>query len=68
VTLRQAPGPDAGRLHELVDELLDSENGLILLIDDARAMSYAAGFEWSPCQLELLTVGIERALRAAGGR
>ena len=68
MTLRQALGPDARRLHELVDELLDSENGLIVLMDDARAMSFAAGFACSPCQLELVTVEIERVLRAAGAR
>jgi hypothetical protein len=33
VTLRQALGGDAARLHELLDELLDREDVVILLFD-----------------------------------
>ena len=67
MTLRRSLGPDAARVQELVDQLLDSEDSLIVLIDGRRAVSYAAGLGLSPCQLELLTVEIERAVRAVGG-
>jgi hypothetical protein len=64
MTLRQALGGDASRVHELVDQLLDSEDGLIVLLDRRRAFSYAGGFGLSPCQLELVTEEIGRALRS----
>jgi hypothetical protein len=67
VTLRQALGGDARRIHELVDELLDGEDSLIVLIDGRRAISFAEGFGLSPCQLELVAIEIERAVRALGG-
>jgi hypothetical protein len=44
MTLRQALGGDARRVHELVDQLLDSEDALVMLIDGKRAISYAEGF------------------------
>jgi hypothetical protein len=67
MTLRQRLGGDAHRIHELVDRLLDGEDSLIVLMDGRRAVSYGEGFGLSPCQLELVTIEIERALRAAGG-
>jgi len=67
VTLRQTLGGDARRIHELVDELLDGEDSLIVLIDGRRAISFAEGFGLSPCQLELVTIDIERAVRAVAG-
>lgn len=63
MTLRQALGGDARRVHELVDQLLDSEDSLIVLVDGRRAISYAEGFGLSPCQLELVSVEIEQAVR-----
>jgi len=68
VTLRQALGGDARRVHELVDELLDSEDALLMLIDGERAICYAEGFGLSPCQLELVATAIDRAVRSVGGR
>ena len=65
MTLRQALGGNARRIHELVDTLLDSEDSLIVLIDGQRAISFAEGFGLSPCQLELVTTEIERAVRVA---
>ena len=62
MTLRQALGGDARRIHELVDELLDGEDSLIVLIDGRRAISFAEGFGLSPCQLELVAIEIERAV------
>jgi hypothetical protein len=67
VTLREALGADVRRVHELVDHLLDSDDSLIVLLDGHRAISYGAGFGLSPCQLELMAVDIERAVRATGG-
>ena len=67
MTLRDALGGDARLVHELVDQLLDSEDGLIAIVDSRRAISYAVGFGLSPCQLELVTLDIERVVRAAGG-
>ena len=64
VTLRQKLGPDAERLHELVDQLLDREDGIIVLVDGQRAVNYARGFALSGCQLELLSHDLERAVRA----
>jgi len=62
MTLRQALGGDADKVHEVVDQLLDGEDSLVLLIDGQRAISYAEGFGLSPCQLELLTIELERAV------
>jgi len=68
MTLRQALGDDAHKIQEVVDQLLDGEDSLILLIDGQRAISYAEGFGLSPCQLELVTTELERAVRAVVGR
>jgi hypothetical protein len=67
MTLRQALGGDARRIHELVDELLDREDSLIVLFDGRRAITFAQGFGLSACQLEFVTVEIERELRAIAG-
>jgi hypothetical protein len=63
MTLRQALGTNARRIHELVDQLLDSEDGLIVLADGQRTITYAEGFALSPCQLELMTNDVERVVR-----
>lgn len=65
MTLRQRLGPDVQRVHEQLDELLDSEDGIILLVDRQRAINYALGFALSACQLELLADDIERTVRDA---
>jgi hypothetical protein len=67
VTLRETLGGDARRIHELVEQLLDSEDSLIVLIDGHRAVSYGEGLNLSPCQLELVTIEMERAVRTAAG-
>jgi hypothetical protein len=66
VSLRQALGGDTGRLHELLEEVLDRENVVVLLFDGDRAVNYISGFGLSPCQHELMAVEIERMVRAAG--
>ncbi len=64
MTLRQRLGPDVQRIHELVDDLLDSEDAIIILADGQRAIHYARGFGLSACHHELLAVEIDRAIRA----
>ena len=63
MTIRESLGRDARRVHEQVDALLDREDGLLLLFDGDRMVSYTQGFGVSPDQLELLSVELERAVR-----
>jgi hypothetical protein len=67
VTLRQGLGPDVKRLYEQIDDLLDSEDAIIILADGHRAIHYARGFGLSGCHHELLAVHIERAIRGVTG-
>ena len=64
MTLRQALGSDAKRLHEVIDRLLDREDVVVLLLDGDRAVSYSNGFGLSPSQHELMALDIERLVRA----
>jgi hypothetical protein len=64
VTLRQRLGPDVRRIYEQVDNLLDSEDAIIILADAHGAIHYARGFGLSACHHELLAVEIDRAIRA----
>ena len=66
MTLRQALNGDVERLHDLLEELLDTEDAVLLLVDGRRVVNYVNGFGLSPCQLELMAVEIERMVRAAG--
>ena len=68
MTLRKSGGGDAQRIHEQVDELLDGEDGVLVLFDGRRVVTYAEGFGLSASQLELLSVEVERALRRVAGR
>ena len=62
--MRFPPGGDVQRIHEQVDALLGSEDGLVVLFDGRRMVSYVQGFSASPCQLELLSVALEHAVRS----
>ena len=64
MTLRDALGVDARYVYERVDEILNSEDGIILFVDRRHATSYLQGFALSGCQIELLSVEPERAVRA----
>jgi hypothetical protein len=64
VTLRQRLGPDVQRIYDQVDDLLDSEDAIIILADEHRAIHYARGFGLSACQHELLAAEIDRSIRA----
>ena len=68
MTLRESLGGDVQRIHELVDALLDREDGILALFDGGRVVSFAQGFGVSASQLELLSVELERALRNVVGR
>ena len=63
MTLRESLSRDVQRVHEQVDALLDREDGLLVLFDGGRMVSYTQGFGVSPDQLELLSVELERAVR-----
>ncbi len=67
MTLRNARGGDVQDVFKGVDDLLDSDDALIVLFDGRRMVSYTHGFAASPSQLELLSVEIERAVRNAVG-
>ena len=67
MSLRDGLGTAVAQVHERVDSLLDSEDAMIVLVDDARAISYAHGFGLSPSQLELLALEVERAVRRIAG-
>jgi hypothetical protein len=67
MTLRESLGGDVQRIHELVDALLDKEDGILALFDGRRVVSFAQGFGVSASQLELLSVEVERALRNVVG-
>jgi hypothetical protein len=67
MTLRQTLGQEAPRVHEQVEELLDSEDSIIVLVDGRRTINYARGFGLSACQLELLANDVERLIRAVTG-
>ena len=67
MTLRGLLGKDVQRFQKQIDGLLDREDGFIVLFDGSRLVSYAQGFGVSPCQLELLTAEIERAIRNVTG-
>jgi hypothetical protein len=67
VTLRESLGGDAQRIHELVDALLDKEDGMLALFDGRRLVTFAQGFGVSASQLELLSVELDRALRTVVG-
>jgi hypothetical protein len=67
MTFRQSLGAGVARMYQQVDALLDREDGLLILFDGDRLVSYANGFDVSPGQIELLDVDLERSLRAMVG-
>lgn len=69
MTLRESLGEDVRRIYELIDALLDKEDGAVALFDGGRVITYAQGFGASASQLEFLGVELERALHSVvGGR
>jgi hypothetical protein len=68
MTLKEALGGDVRRIYEQVDALLDKEDGVLVLFDGGRLVTYAQGFGVSASQLELLGMQVERTLRAGIGQ
>ena len=67
MTLREFLRGDVQRVYEQVDAVLDSQDGLLVLFDGDRMVSYTQGFGVSPCQLELLSLDLERSVRNVVG-
>ena len=44
MTLRESLGGDVQRIHDSVDALLNSDDGLLVLFDGRRMVSYTQGF------------------------
>ncbi len=63
MTLRQRLGADVQRLYDQLDDMLDSEDAVIVLADARRVTHYARGFGLSACHHELLAVQLEAAIR-----
>ncbi len=63
MTLRQRLGADVQRLYDQLDDMLDSEDAVIVLVDARRITHYARGFGLSACHHELLAVQLEGAIR-----
>jgi hypothetical protein len=68
MTLRDQLGEDVDHVVERVNDLLDSEDALLVCFDGRRTVSYVHGFSASPCQLEFLSAEIERLVRSVVGR
>jgi hypothetical protein len=68
MTLRKSLGGDVQAIHEQVDALLDRPDGVLMLFDGNRVVTYGQGFGISASQLELLGVELERALRDGVGQ
>jgi hypothetical protein len=67
MTLRRSLGLHTRRVYDRLEKVLDSDDGMIVLVDRHGATSYLQGFELTGCQLEGLSLEIERAIRAATG-
>jgi hypothetical protein len=67
MTLRQSLGTDVERVYEHVEALLDGEDGLLILFDGDRMVSFTQGFDASPAQIELLYTDVERSVRNVVG-
>ena len=66
MTIREAMGDTAGVVQRRLDQVLDSEDALIVLVDRHGTTSYCHGFGASGCQLELLGHALEQTLHTMG--
>lgn len=64
MTVRETLGPRAGDVYDRLDQILNSEDGLIVLMDRTGTTAYCHGFGASGCQLELLWHQVDMALRS----
>ena len=67
MTLRSSLGVHTRRVYDRLEEVLDSDDGMIVLVDRHGATSYLQGFDLTGCQLEGLSLEIERAIRTVAG-
>ncbi len=51
MSFRKTLGADVDRVHEQLNAVLDSEDGLIVLVDGSREINYAHGFGISRASL-----------------
>jgi hypothetical protein len=67
--IRDALGGDEGarKLHARLDEILNAEDGVIILMDAKGVTDYYQGFSWSACHLEMLSGEVESRLRELSG-
>jgi hypothetical protein len=63
MTIRETLGDAAAAVQRRLDQVLDSEDAIIVLVDRRGATSFYKGFGASGCQLELLGCQLEAALR-----
>ncbi len=57
-------GPRTQGGHQPVDQLLDAEDSIVIVIGQKQVRTYVQGFGLSGCQLEMLSLRVERAVRA----
>ncbi len=67
MSLRKALGGMSQTVHARLDEVLDSEDVVILLADGRGMTTYLHGFGASGCQLEMLAAEVEAAVRQLVG-
>ena len=67
MSLRQLLQEDVDRLRQQLEDVLDAEDGFVVLVDRERAISYAAGFALSGSQLEQVAAEVERVIRIVVG-
>lgn len=63
MTLREVLGSAQTDVRRRLEQVLDSEDAIILLIDRHGTTTYAHGFAVSGCQLEMVGNAIESLLR-----
>jgi hypothetical protein len=69
MTARDVLGSGVRRVHARLDEVLDSEDAVIVLMDRRGATTFYHGFAASGCQLELFGHLLDNALMSvAAGR
>ena len=66
MTFKEALGDDT-ELRQRLDQLLASEDAVVILADRRGITTYAHGFGVSGCQLELLGHDVDAAIRLVGG-
>ena len=63
MTLREMLGATVHVVTTRVEQVLDSEDAIVILVDRAGVTTFYHGFGASGCQLELAAVRVDAALR-----